>query len=290
MEVIVAVLKDLYLFAVRYRFGLFTPVPLADTVVKDYTETLKEVSKKALVSPEAPQLLTHADISTKEPVEESREEDVFQSVGYAFIGEAFLYALPTRSFDGVVARIPYGESFQILNSQGKWLNVLYQDLKGWIHLDDVTRSNADLNPHFIAGEVYREDHPSTIKLRTRIDDQFHTTQLSLPLQNVEYVTYRLFRKGNTVAWPPERPRVAGTWQRLLKGVHGVHIGVTPKTTTIMEYINPDNTGHVAFVESVYPDSAITISEIGYPSEGVYSERTMSRDEWKELRPVFIEVA
>lgn len=58
----------------------------------------------------------------------------------------------------------------------------------------------------------------------------------------------------------------------------------------MEYLTEDDTGHVAYVESVFPDGTITISEIGPWKDGVYGERSLAQEMWRELKPVFIEVA
>jgi hypothetical protein len=286
MEVIVAVLEDLYTFAVKYRFGLVSDEREADTKVRAFTESLARSSQQVFEN-----TTDHRTLDNTEEVLSAEQVGArVDAVGYVCVPDAPLYALPTRMFDGVIDRLSFGDSFQVRNTQGKWLEVECKELRGWIQRDNTTESKRTLEPQFIANAVYNDEHPATVKLRTRIDDAFFATPLALPLQDVEYVTYKLFQKGRIILWPHERPRVAGTWQRLLKGVRGIHMGIAPKTGAVMEYINEDNTGHVAYVESVYPDSSMTITEIGYPTEGVYSERTLSKDEWKELRPVFIEVA
>lgn len=292
MGIFLAVLKDLYTFAVRYHFGFRDTMPQSGPPASDLVEHEGKENERNQQMPlldDIPSvgLLPEA---AEDPVVESTEELSFESVGYALSPDTCLYALPTRSFDGVIKRLPYGASFRILNTQGKWCNVLYNDIRGWIHRDDLTESNAVLSPQFSAGAFYGPEDPETVKLRTLIDDEFHAGSLALPLQDVEFVSYKLKRRGRTIDWPNARPRIAGTWQKLLKGVPGVHIGVSPKTGAVMEYVNEDNTGHVTYVDSVYPDGAITISEIGYPEEGKYCERTLNRHEWKELRPVFIEVS
>jgi hypothetical protein len=35
---------------------------------------------------------------------------------------------------------------------------------------------------------------------------------------------------------------------------------------------------------------IAISEANFPHSGIYSERTLAKDVWRALRPVFIEVS
>lgn len=279
MSAVTAVLKDLYLFAFRYHFGF-----------SDGSTALTEESPKALEAPFSPLLLTETN-DTKATITASYpSESIYGDVGYALLPDTFLYALPTRTFDGVVSRLAYGATFNIINTQGKWVQVEYKNVTGWIHEDSVTKNKNKITPQFTYEKSYDADSESTLLLRAVIDDSFHSAGLARMLQDVEYVTYRLLERGLTIAWPPVRPRIAGTWQRILKGVRGVHMGIHPKTGSVMEYINADNTGHVAFVESVYPDESITVSEIGYPEEGVFHERTITKEEWIELRPIFIEIA
>lgn len=276
MSPVTAVLKDLYLFAFVYHFGFSNP-----------EDTTEAATPKEIEAPFSPLLLTDS-LDTREASVEEYETQT--DVGYVFFQGALLHALPTRTFDGVLKRLTYGTSFRIVNTQGKWLQVEHKGTTGWIHEDDMTRSRRKITPRFIYEEYYGADHDTTILLRTFIDDQFHTASLSLPLQDVEYVTYKLSEKGQSLAWPCVRPRIAGTWQRILKGIPGIHLGIYPKKGAVVEYIHANNTGHVAFVESVYPDESITISEIGFPEEGVFHERTLSKEEWIELRPIFIDVA
>jgi len=294
VDVIVAVLRDLYAFVVTYHFGFksASPIPAAEilhahttkkSLDEEFVETLK-AAVQDVTPPSATGLLPPS------PVFDELVGDVhFEGVGYAYSPDTYLYALPTRSFDGVIRHIAYGDSFQLLGTQGKWCNVDHDGVRGWVHRDDITENSIELKPQFVIGEFYDAVHPSTLTLRTFIDDAFHAAPLDLPLQNVDYVSFILKERGRNISWPPVRPRIAGTWKRILKGIPGVHMGVRAKTGAIMEYVLENNTGQVAFVDSVYPDEGITISEVGYTTEGVYSERTLSKEEWKELRPIFIQV-
>jgi len=289
MRVITAVLRDLYTFVFVYHFGLRrinadTPERVDEAHSDAAMRTPRDVSNDAAQRP------TPSGILPEVPcVPQLTSGTRLTGIGYAYSPDTYLYALPTRTFDGVIRRLAYGDSFQILGTQGKWCNVAHDETRGWIHRDDVTENGIRLKPQFVAGEVYDAEHPTTVKLRTFIDDAFHAAQLDVPLQDVEYVTYVLAEKHKKIPWGNERPRIAGTWQRLLRGIRGVHIGVHPRSGSIMEYMLPNGTGHVAYVDSVYPDGGITISEIGPSVEGVYAERTLDQAEWKELRPVFIEI-
>lgn len=281
MKVILAVLKDLYVFVFVYGFGFLSKsAKSTKTAANTASSPMQDTAATALP----------LQTALNQPLQKPLLLESFESIGYACVPDAFLYALPTRTFDGVIARISYGESLKILHSQGTWFCVRYEDVKGWMRMDDLTQSSASLHPKFATGELYDSFSSETVKLRTLIDDAFHAAPLASVLQDVEYVSYMLHKKDLTINWSHSRPRIAGTWQRLLKGVPGVHIGVIPKSGSIMEYVHENNTGHVAYVHSVYPDNALTLSEVGYPSEGIYNERTLSKEEWRELRPVFIEVA
>ena len=109
------------------------------------------------------------------------------------------------------------------------------------------------------------------------------------LQGVEYVTYRVMQAGRAVPWGESWGRIAGTWQRKLRGVRGVRIDVSPRTGSIMEYII-DDVGYIAYVERVSPDLKITITGVGLTHEGQYTEQVMDHTIWRELRPVFITVS
>lgn len=289
MDVLTAVLRDLYLFVFRYGFGFFAS---DNTALEAPAQKVLHGSRPVVQIPSAvaPQATQHTPPRTQTSVNLGQtDRSTFPlELGYALHVNTPVFALPTRSFDGVILTLNYGQSFQIVNRQGQWLQVLAGDTKGWVHVDMMHESKSALLPKFMVGTLYEADHPSTIALRTVIADEFFAETLALPLQDVEYALYRLQLKNRFIVWPRERPRIAGTWQRHLRGVRGIHLGVQPKTESVLEYLLEDGTGHIAFVESVYPDGALTISEIKHDS--VYQERTLSKDEWKELRPVFIEVA
>ena len=48
-------------------------------------------------------------------------------------------------FAAVVARVPYGESLQVLGSEGDWLRVYYQDTYGWLHNGEVKQQVFNLS-------------------------------------------------------------------------------------------------------------------------------------------------
>lgn len=207
-----------------------------------------------------------------------------------FIGseDAELHTDPVMAFDVVVCNIPYGEQVRLLKLGGRWGYIRYKDEEGWV-LKDVLREQArDVFPVFEEHVFYNAEHEESRKLRLCIHDEFCGDRASLPLTDAEYVTYKLHRKDHVLPWASERPRTPGTWHTQLRGKNGVHVGIVPMTDTIMEY-GVDDVGYVCFVDAVFPDESIKISGIGLHEDGVYSEHMLSKEAWKEFRPIFIEV-
>ena len=49
-----------------------------------------------------------------------------------------------RFFAAVVSSVPYGESVEVLETQGDWLHVSYQNRKGWMHVREVQKKQFSL--------------------------------------------------------------------------------------------------------------------------------------------------
>jgi hypothetical protein len=178
----------------------------------------------------------------------------------------------------------------VLEEKGRFSKVSENGVIGWVLRDDLADRAAHVYPEFIVGEANHAGDPNSERLRAVIEDAFHGGEAEVPLQAGEYVLYRLIRKGQKINWPPTRPRTPGRWHQILKGTPGIHISILPKGGSIMEHTLGNDVGHVAYVEAVFPDERITVSEVNYPSDGVYSERTLSKEEWQVLNPVFITVS
>ena len=200
-----------------------------------------------------------------------------------------LYKNPTREFDGAVEYISYGAMVTILGFVGRFAHVAVNGVEGFLVREDLVDRASYVYPEFVVGEENDVDDTNTVRLRAIIKDEFGAGSLEFPLQAGEYISYRLFRKGIVLAWPKVRPRMPGRWHVLLRGIFTIHVGVTPKTGAVMEYVLEHDMGHLAYVEAVFPDETISISEVNYPDSGRYSERTLTRDEWRELKPIFIHV-
>lgn len=211
------------------------------------------------------------------------------SIMYISSIEAPLFGHPTISFDDEIARIPYGSMVCTFKPHGRFFPVTWGTMQGWILQDDVVDTSVTVYPTFSQGAYYTVDNPSTSRIRALLKDPFGLSRSELPLQAGEYVLYRLWRNGKHIAWPDIRPRVPGNWHHILKGLASVYMSLIPKTGSIMEYVDEHEVGYLAYVESVLPDETIMLSEVNNTDCGVYTERTYTKAEWKELRPVFIEV-
>ncbi len=283
MDVIKAVLFDLLHFAFA---GLLnrnvTPAPVAKPLALPL-----QASHLSLLAP--------AHVPTKSvpkkhvAVEPTQPTQLFSVREFVSVDEAKMYIHPTVTFDGLVAILNYGTAVTVLHHEGRWTSITTESLSGWVLKDSLTSDYPSLVPLFSFGACYPSDAPETKKLRLFIKDEFGAGKLSLPLMSPEYVTYRLALKNIRFAWNNVRPRVAGEWQRLLKGTPGIHSGILPKTGSVMEYLT-EMGGQLAYVEAVFPDETIRVSLIREDDESRYIEQVYTKEEWKELGPVFIEVA
>ncbi|NCN52352.1 hypothetical protein GW943_00885 [Candidatus Parcubacteria bacterium] len=300
MNTLLAVARDLYLF-LRYLAhdiaALFRDreqsttetflLTSAEHVVDDYGEGIEET----VVT------IFEEELQDDEPITFRSTAEIFSAsthpekntVMYTGRENTPVFTEPTASFDGVIARLPYGAFVMTLEQRGRWSRIVYRETAGWVLRDELIDRAAYVYPDFIIGATNFTDDPNTLRLRAVISDEFSGGLIELPLQSSEYVLYRLYRKNLSVAWPDVRPRTEGTWHTILGGVSGVYGSVSPSQGAVMEYVREDSVGHLAYVDAVFPDETISISEANYPDNGAYNERVLTREEWRELRPVFISV-
>lgn len=200
-----------------------------------------------------------------------------------------MYRNPTIAFDTCIRTIPYGEMVMMLEPRGRFYKIIWNEIEGWVLRDDLVENSVQVYPEFVIGEEQSVDHPNTARVRTVLGDIFGLQRSNFPLQAGEYILYQLWKKDIYITWNEVRPRVPGLWHKILKGTRGVHVGVVPKVGSIMEYMLHDDMGHLAYVEAVFPDDTITISECNFPDSGIYNERELLKEEWKAVKPVFITV-
>jgi len=204
-----------------------------------------------------------------------------------------LRSSPATSGDATVGVLPYGSMVMVLKSDDAWAYVASGGQEGWVYAEDLEDRAAHVYPAFHIGEENRDDDPATVRLRALIEDAFGAGEIALPLQAEEYVLYRLIRRGVKIAWPPVRPRSPGMWASILKDVPTVRIGAKPTPGSVMEFMltigdSHEPLGHLAYVEAVFPDGSLQISEANWPDQGVYNERVLVEGEWRELAPSFLQ--
>lgn len=188
-----------------------------------------------------------------------------------------------------------GEGQELSFVDGPWLKVRLGDEEGWVHGDYVQENSQDI------ASVFKKDIPNlagdatTALVRRDIGDEYGCGKEGAALQCTEYVTYRILTKlGIKIKWPVKSGRNGGKWAEILKGKYNVL--QEPKINCAMSFttgISPDSKineiGHVAFVEDVYPDGSIKISEANWPRNGIYNERVLSKEKWQnQYKARFVE--
>jgi hypothetical protein len=196
---------------------------------------------------------------------------------------------PRLDFDGTIEQLPYGGAVTVTGYQGRYANVFCSGQTGFVEKEAITPEKLAVWPQFSPSMVYLAESLETKKTRWVIDDMFLGGRLLLPLQAGEYIAVRLSEDHRQITWPFTRPRTPGIWQSILRGVPGIHASISPKTASVMEWLNNSGEGALAYVESVSPDLTLTLSAVGVATAGEYTTWTMPALAWRELRPVFIEV-
>ena len=286
MQVLIAVIDDLFQFVCKAFSGAVTydsdnvttgSVAESDCVLDSYQKTLQKIQGE----PERVPVLTSGTTISSE---------AFRVGEQYFIGVigTYFYQDPVLAFDSALKRLEYGKSVRLMALQGRWAQVRLAGIVGWVFKDALVLQIDDVYPRFTQEVQYNAEHPETIKLRACIDDEFGGARGVHPLSAAEYIHYKLKQKQRLIDWGDIRMRIPGTWQRKLRGGFGIHMGIISKTESVMEYVM-DDVGHLAFVEAVFPDGSIKITEIGKLDDHAYTETVLTPDQWKELRPVFIEV-
>lgn len=277
MNILLAVVDDLFWFAAGALFGIRRSRPEAEPVM--YLE-----------QKESPDLIEGAVATATELHPTDFYEGVTpqkNTVMYTASIDMPLRSEPTLLRDTVLGTVPYGSMVMVLETKNGWAKVQNGRRSGWIETRDLADRAAYVLPQFTVGEGNAGDDPNTVRLRTMIRDEFSAGLAGLPLQAHEYILYRLYRKDVHVDWPDTRPRTPGKWAEMLANTKGVSVSNMPAEQSVMEMTYEGERGHLAFVEAVFPDGAIQVSEANWPEQGIYNERVLPEAEWQALKPQFI---
>lgn len=299
MPLLLAVVEDLSQFALRAlgnvvrSWGSAAPETLTIPLHAPVPRLALPVAPAPHVEPEVVAEIAH------EPAPSFIEEVLPRTLEKNTIMYTASYATPLKSMpeasgDATIAVLPYGSMVMVLQVSGPWAYVASGPHEGWAYGEDLEDRAAHVYPAFHIGEPNRDDDPSTERLRALINDEFGAGEVGLPLQAEEYVLYRLWKRGAKIAWPPVRPRSPGTWASILASVPGIRVSPEPTPGAVMEFTLPheggETFGHLAYVEAVFPDGTLQLSEANWPEEGIYNERALTSAEWQELAPAFIIVS
>lgn len=278
MSVFISVLKDLWDFILNY-FGFGEVVKL-----KNPSLALLPAGNIAIVTneaiPKAPRL---------SKVDSFVANLSYGTKAFVCVDRAEVFRRPVWTIDGVFKRLPYASEVQVLGYEGRFVHISVDGQAGFLLKEDIADNSEDIFPKFQLGEIYSANHPDTKMLREYIKDEFFTKTLFLPLQAGEYAYYEMLVNKRKFIWTEERPRIPGVWQNILKGQTGIQISISPKTSSVIEYLKPNGHGWVGYVKSVHIDESIVVTGVGRIIEGEYSEDTFTKAEWLEMHPVFISV-
>jgi hypothetical protein len=290
MRIFYLVIKDLFWFVIGLsdkNTSLSTSVlihPQAITPQEKASKALPASSQnKSWISSETIILPPRTSESPKSALNEPTVMYITEPAGAWCLAHAY------ESFDNSFENFPYGTAVTVISFQGRYARVWRKDSEGWVLKDALTPDKSSVWPILIPDMSYESDTADTKKIRILIQDIFTAGRLALPLQAGEYILYRLLSDNRQIIWPEERPRLPGSWQRILKGVNRIHMSISPKTDSIMEWLDEDGEGHLAYIDSVSPDKTLMLAAVGLHEPGIFTESIMTESTWRELRPVFIEV-
>jgi hypothetical protein len=254
-------------------------------------ESLPFCQKDKVVSPEAPLALpTAAPIPLLQRHETpllSEKSDtrslLTQATAYVVIESAQVFARPVWAFDSVIGILPYGATVSVLGFQGRFAEISYQTLVGWVHKDALTESKVNVWPALKDGMVYEALAPETVLIRKLLKDEFFASELYLPLQPQEFISYALLTRKQLLPKTTIRPRLPGLWHEIYKGKPGVTIGLQPKTGSIMEAFPSDHESFIGLVTAVHVDESVVVETVGKAVEGCYQVESFSKSDWQSIQ-------
>lgn len=284
MKVLLAVVVDLW------EFTYAQLKPSKKNPAQSYVAPLLLSSQQKLLLTEKidPSPVRHSFVKSAESISPSMISAL--PVGYIAVTKTGVMAKPLWAFDTQLNEYTYCQKVSVLGYEGRFVHILYQTESAWVLKDAITMNREDIYPTFVANNIYLAADSETKKLRQVIRDEFFTAELYLPLQSVEFVSFKLKEQNINIPWGEERPRPAGLWRDLLKGHLGVKIGISPKTGSILEGKLESGLGFVGYVTAVYPGDDISLLSVGKEVEGKYKEEKLSKEEWQALQSIFIQIS
>jgi len=137
---------------------------------------------------------------------------------------------------------------------------------------------------FIIGVPNFWNSDNTLKLRAIIKDEFKGGRNKWDLQCTEYAHYKIKQNGIDIKWPVRYGRHGGKWADIFIKYKLYKVTDVPTAGCAMSFRESlkgaaYETGHVAYVEKVWPDGSIYLSEANWPGKGKYNERKLTKAVW-----------
>jgi len=211
----------------------------------------------------------------------------------------------SKNLNNLIRELKNGQKLELLD--GPWLKVRVGRKEGWVHGGYVTEAEPIIKKQvkskreiaFIKGVPNLKNDIVTITVRKAINDLFNLgkSKEDYPLNCTEYVQYRVKEKlGLDIEWPVKWGRDRGKWAAIFKKYNKYRVLTQPKVNCAMCFTSGiskkpkiNAIGHVAFIEKVYPNGTISISEVNMPNSGIYNERPIPKKKWqKQYKAQFVE--
>lgn len=209
-------------------------------------------------------------------------------------GVRFRKTPDTSNTENIIRQFLKGE--EIIITEEPWVKIKLGNEEGWVRTDYIIETNQNFITttqsivDFTIGKTNLANNPSVIKLREIIGDEFGLGKLGTYLNCTEYALYMVkTRLGINIEWPAKikSGRNGGVWWKIFQDAGKYKITTEPKencviclTDNISSKQEDNLIGHIAFVEKVFPDGSIKISEANWPPPGTYNERTLEKEKWK----------
>ncbi len=190
--------------------------------------------------------------------------------------------------------LPYGQEVERAGKKGGWFFITYTSngkiKQGWVmaeYLESKSSFLKNQKPIFKIGIPNLYTDSNTKIVRRVIGDEFGGGKNKWDLQCTEYVQYKLQTGGIKINWPVRGGRDGGLWGRIFERYNLYRVSDVPTVGSAMCFTSgfrtppAQKTGHVAFVEKVFSDGFVFISEVNVPNFGKYNERKLSPVLWKE---------
>lgn len=191
----------------------------------------------------------------------------------------------------------YGDMVRIDRQEDSWAHVEYGDGHiGWASIyylsedmppDALQSPLPGKLPHFVVAQPNRADDRNTLEVRLVIRDEFGGGANKWDLQCTEYVQYKLSVRGIAPVWPADRPRNGGKWAEIFERNRLYSVSAEPSVGAAVCFTSgfvsreANEIGHVAYVEGVFADGSIKVSEANWPPPGKYNERIIPKREWQD---------